>query len=72
MPKTRPANHAEIYGRATPRTLPPRTNVQNVRGKARLVEQFAIFCTLSERVAASVVFACCAYVSDFVAACSNY
>ena len=34
VPKTRPANHAEIYGRATPRTLPPRTNVQNVRGNA--------------------------------------
>ena len=72
MPKTRPANHAEIYGRATPRTLPPRTNVQNVRGNARRVMwsnlQFSALC-LS---AGSVVFACCAYVSDFVAACSNY
>ena len=71
MPKTRPANHAEIYGRATPHTLPPRTNVQNVRGNAHVVWsnlQFSALC-LS---AASVVFACCAYVSDFVAACSNY
>ena len=45
---------------------------KRARERAACLEQFAIFCTLSERVAASVVFACCAYVSDFVAACSNY
>ena len=79
VPKSSPANHAEIYGRAAPRRRRAVFNYYTYIQECRTLKQgcnFLHFCALCLSVPwyPDAVFASCAHVSDSVAAssCSNY
>ena len=77
VPKSGPANHAEIYGRAAPHrgfNLFQHRSVSETRSWCSAAKaQSAIFCTFAHFVPAfRAAFATRAHVSDSAAACSNY